>query len=238
MKRMQEADYNERLFAGGFRRRFHLARFEWARRALIRAGAPCKRVLELGSFDGRAIDFLPNRPQTYVGIDANWEGGLELGQKRYAHESDFSFHYCRTPDTFRNIVEGQTFDTAICLETLEHVSPHLVDGYIEAIAEVTTHSFVVTVPNEKGLVFLSKYLTKRAFGDSYSYRLSEIISATLGRMDRVERNDHKGFDYEIMASSVRRCFRIKEMSGYPFRSLPKWMGFGIGIQAEAIEEMV
>ena len=235
LKRMDEADYNDRLFAGGFRRRFHLARFEWARQALIRSGAPCRRVVELGCFDGRAIGFLPNRPEHYVGIDANWEGGLELGQKRFENEDSFFFHYCRTPDVFREIVTGQTFDTAICLETFEHVSPHLVDGYIEAFAEVTTHSFVVTVPNEKGLVFLAKYLIKHTFGETHPYRLSEILSATLGRMDNIERNDHKGFDYENIVGSLRQCFQISEVSGYPFRLLPKSLGFGIGVLATTNE---
>ena len=232
MKKMDAANYNERLFESGFRRRFHLSRFQWARDALIRVGAPCEHVFELGCFDGRAIEFLPHRPERYLGLDANWEGGLNLGKQQYLRVPGYRFEFCNTPDLMRDIVGTQTFDTAICLETLEHVSPNLVDGYIAAISDITTRFFVITVPNETGLMFLAKYLVKRVFGDFHPYRFSEILGASLGRMEYVERNDHKGFDYRAIVATVARSFRIFEVSAYPFRRLPKCFGFGIGIVAE------
>ncbi len=54
--------YNERLFSGGVRRHLHLARFKWLARAVAKHSTLCKSVLELGCFDGKAIDFLPASP--------------------------------------------------------------------------------------------------------------------------------------------------------------------------------
>jgi hypothetical protein len=101
------------------------------------------------------------------------------------------------------------------------------------MAKVTTGWFIATVPNEKGPVFLAKYATKRLFGDYFHYRPSEVLAAFLGRMDRVRRDDHKGFDYEAVVRLIGKHFDLVEVSPYPFRRLPRWTGFGIGIVAKA-----
>lgn len=233
MKLQCEAGYNERLFESGFRRRFHLSRFEWVRGALLRAGASYEAVLDLGCFDGRSIEFLPKRPRLYLGLDANWERGLDSAKVRFRTESHFEFYECATPTELRAIVAGRRFDTSISLETLEHVAPELVTDYIRALSEVTTGHLAVTVPNEKGLVFLTKYLTKKLAGETSTFSASELVSATVGRMDRVERCEHKGFDYDTIVEAVGTFFDVLEVSGYPFRSLPRSAGFGVGILARA-----
>ena len=40
-------------------------------------------IIELGCFDGKLLDYLPNFPEKYLGLDANWEGGLELAKRKY-----------------------------------------------------------------------------------------------------------------------------------------------------------
>ncbi len=52
-------------------------------------------------------------------------------------------------------------------------------------------------------------------------------------MNLVERNDHKGFDYDDMIRMIARHFDVVEVSGYPFRRLPPWANFGVGIIAAA-----
>jgi SAM-dependent methyltransferase len=237
VKRLAEAGYNERLFEGGFRRRFHLARFEWVRGALRRAGAACRSVLELGCFDGRAISYLPGRPVEYLGLDANWEDGLSIARERYRDDAGFEFRQCDTPTDLLRLCSGRRFDTALCLETLEHVPPEFVGGYLRALSDVVTGHLVITVPNEKGPVFLGKYLVKRACGDVAAYKKREILAAALGRMTAVERNEHKGFDYEWVVGETMSCFRVLEVSGYPLRHLPKGLNFGIGILARAAGAM-
>lgn len=233
MKLQSEAGYNERLFASSVRRGFHLARFEWVRSALVRAGARCESVLELGCFDGRAVAYLPRRPGRYLGLDANWEGGLDLARERTAADPSLEFRTCTTPAELRDLTSGSRFDTAICLETLEHVPPDRVSDYLAAISEVLDGHIAITVPNEKGAVFLAKYLVKRAVGEVPEYRLAEIGAATIGRMDRVARREHKGFDYDRVVEAGATHFDLIEVSGYPVRSLPKMLGFGVGILARS-----
>lgn len=233
LKKKTEAGYNERLFSGGLRGRLHGARFAWLARRLRAAGAPCARVLELGCFDARSIGFLPRKPELYLGLDANWEGGLDLGRATWAGDPAVQLEVCSTPGELRDHVAGRRFDTALCLETLEHLPPGQVDPFLEEIARATTGHFLATVPNEKGPVFLAKYLVKRLFGDYFRYRPREVWGALIGRMDLVERDDHKGFDYDAMIRQIGARFDVVEVTGYPFRRLPVWANFGVGIVARA-----
>lgn len=233
MKKKSEAGYNERLFSGDLRGRLHRSRFRWLQETARRVHAPCRRVLEVGCFDGRSIEHLPQRPSIYLGLDANWEGGVDLGRSRWQGHPGVRFEICSTPGELREYAKGQCFDTTLCLETLEHVAPDLLEAYVEEIARVTTGYFIVTVPNEKGPVFLVKYIVKRLFGDYFRYRPSEVLAAFLGRMDRVRRDDHKGFDYDAIIRLIARHFDLVEVSPYPFRHFPKWAGFGVGIVGRA-----
>ena len=233
MKKKQDAGYNERLFSGGVRGKLHNARFLWLAESLRKVQAPCHRVLELGCFDGRSIEFLRQEPGRYLGLDANWEGGVDLGKARWKDHPGIQFEICSTPAELREHVKDERFDTSLALETLEHIPPDALEPYVQEIARVTTDSFLVTVPNEKGPVFLAKYLVKRFFGDYFRYRPIEVWGAFIGRMDLVQRDDHKGFDYEDVIRLLGRYFDVVEVSGYPFRGLPKWLNFGVGIVARA-----
>lgn len=233
MKKKRDAGYNERLFSGGVRGRLHGSRFVWLQESLRRVHAACDRVLELGCFDGRSLSYLPRKPRVYLGLDANWEGGIDLGRSRWREDPAVRFELCEQPTDLRARVESQRFDTALCLETLEHLAPGTAASYVEEIARVTTGHFIVTVPNEKGPVFLVKYVVKRLFGDYFRYRPIEVWGAFIGRMDLVERDDHKGFDYESIIRLVGSHFDLVEVSGYPFRRLPKWANFGVGIVGKA-----
>src|SRR6267142_3986212 len=104
--------YNERLFSGGLRSRLHFARFHWIRGELERLGVKPTRVLELGCYDGRALDFIPS-PQRYVGMDANWEGGLDLARVHRRMEG-YDFIEVRCPS---DIQLRESFDLALSLET-------------------------------------------------------------------------------------------------------------------------
>ena len=82
MKKASEAGYNERLFTKEILGKLHSARFEWLVKSLLRLGWKSETVLELGCFDGKVIDYLPDKPTHYRGLDANWEGGLDIAKDR------------------------------------------------------------------------------------------------------------------------------------------------------------
>jgi SAM-dependent methyltransferase len=224
--------YNERLFSGGLRRQLHLARFHFLRDFIITNAVKYDSVLELGCFDGKLLNFLPHRPTTYVGYDANWEGGLDRAIRTWSSVDGYRFKKAEQPSDID--LCDELFDLAVCMETLEHVPPPLVDGYLQRLAQHTRGYLVVTVPNEKGPLFLAKYLTKTLLSkDAHPYSWSELLHATLGRMDGVERCEHKGFDYARLVLQIGRHFDLVEVSGHPLRMLPKWACFGIAIVAKS-----
>jgi hypothetical protein len=229
MKSMCEAGYNERLFSGGFRRRLHLARFLWLRRELERLGCRYESVLELGCFDGKLLEFLPRPPRRYAGFDANWEGGLDLAVQKWRSHPQYAFAKACVPEDL--VLENhERFDIAVIMETLEHVPPELVDGYLRKISAHTDGYLFITVPNEKGAVFLAKWLVKRFLsGDAEPYSPAELCNAALGRLHKVPRREHKGFDYAALVREVEKYFDIVSVSGHPLGFLPTGLCFGAGI---------
>jgi len=230
MRRMMDYGYNERLFSGGIRAKIHYSRFHWLARSLASLKCQPRRVLELGCFDGKTINFLPVMPDAYLGLDANWEGGLEIARANWKTHKAFRFVNCVTPD---DVPSNERFDVCICMETLEHVPPEMLERYLAKLSELTESYIFITVPNEKGLVFALKHLFKKvAKGDSLDCTASEFINQTLGRMQKVQRDEHKGFDYDVVVAATSTYFDVIDVSPYPMRALPTAFGFGVGIIAQ------
>lgn len=225
-EKKKDAGYNERLFSKGLRGKLHSGRFEWVNHTLRRAGVPSNSVLELGAFDGKVINWLPEKPKRYLGLDANWENGLEIAAARWKEHPEYEFRHCNAPE--RMFLAGEKFDVSLCMETLEHVPTNMVDPYLAELARATRHLSLISVPNEIGPVFAAKYLTKLAFGDAYPYSVSEMWYQTLGRVENVVRDQHKGFSYRRFQMQLERHFEIVRIEGIPFRALPPYLSFGIG----------
>ena len=226
--------YNERLFANsGIRSFFHLARFRWARDTVTRLGLESVKLVEIGCFDGRLIDYIPVRIEQYCGYDAGWEGGLNAGQERFSGQANYRFEMAENPTSLVEHRQG-IFNLGAALETIEHIPPDIVDPYIEELARIIDGHVLITVPNEKGIVFLSKHLAKRLkFGGNEPYSFREIVLATIGRLDAIERNEHKGFDYSTLISQIERHFDIVRVDGLPFLWLPPSLSFTVGIVARS-----
>jgi 2-polyprenyl-3-methyl-5-hydroxy-6-metoxy-1,4-benzoquinol methylase len=229
MKRKADTGYNERLFSSGLRRHLHQARFIWIHQKLLELGCPSARVIELGCFDGKVLDYFPKKPSYYVGYDADWEDALRLAQEKWKDHPNYHFRYCITPDQMT--LGGDRFDIALAMETLEHIPEETLAPYLAKLAEVTDQYILITVPNEKGIVFFFKYLVKLIFGEVEKHSFAEFVNATLGRMDRIERGHHKGFDYERLTRLVGKYFEVVEVSGLPFAALPTAISFTVGIVA-------
>lgn len=222
-------DYNERLFKNGLRSRWHLARFLWLEKAINDLNIKAGSVVELGCYDGKTINFIHPAPIYYVGYDANWEGGLDIA-RRIWKTNNYKFYPCSHPSEIKNV---ESFDIAICMETLEHVPPELIEPYIKKLSELTNNYLFVTVPVEKGPVFFIKYIGKMIFKyNPESYTFKEFMWASIGLTKYVHRNQHKGFDYNQIIKSISKHFEIVKVEPHPIGFLPKILGIGIGIVAK------
>lgn len=220
---VERTTYNDRLFSRGLRAQLHLARFHWVQK--IAKVTAHDSVLELGCFDGRLLDYI--KPHRYVGLDAGWEGGIEEAIIRY--EGDRSRTFLKTTDPASLAgYPAHSFDLGVALETLEHMPDDILDAYLAQVQR-TCLRFLVTVPNEKGPVFLAKWMAKKVLlreGSSERYSYGELFNATLGRMHRVERREHKGFDYAMLSRQLSERFVIEKTVGLPWG--PPYLAFSVG----------
>jgi hypothetical protein len=226
----QANSYNERLFKRGFRKWLHEARFRWLRGVFERYDPEVDCVAELGCFDGRALEYISPPPQLYFGFDADWEGGLTNAQSLYSSNEARIFTKCVSPDEFD--VGSNHITCAIALETLEHIPLNLLEGYLEKIfAKMRPGAyFIVSVPNEKGLLFLFKYFFKNLMLEgSERYSAAEVFWATVGCLDKVHRSEHKGFDWERLQGQLLNRFVLVECGGIQFPRLSPSLNPSIGI---------
>tara|TARA_A100001388_G_scaffold276415_1_gene264117 strand:+ start:824 stop:1537 length:714 start_codon:yes stop_codon:yes gene_type:complete len=226
--------YNERLFSKKnlIRYFFHTSRFIYIRECIKRFKIQYSRVIELGCFDGKLIEYLPLKPLIYNGFDANWEGGLDKAKEK--QEKGINFHYATSPKDIK-LIDDNKYNLGICMETFEHMPPHMLCPYLKKLSSLIDGYFLITVPNEKGIFFLLKYIIKPKNDDPgiVIYSLKDILNLTLGRTNYVNRNEHKGFDYDHLIYDVRKYFDIVAIEGYPkIKFIPKFLSFGIAIVAK------
>lgn len=226
--------YNERLFNGSRLRRFyHFARFNWVAEQIEKLGLSHLRLVEIGCFDARLLDEIGSSVDEYVGLDADWEDGLETARRKYESRDDVTFHKTADPAPLRQYPDGH-FTAAAALETLEHIDPDMVGGYLDEVARVTSGPFFVTVPNELGLIFLLKHSVKLLVyrdGDPRNYTWREVVAATLRNSDRIRRDEHKGFDYRKLIKEISERFEIERVEGVPRLGLPPSLSATVGIVA-------
>ena len=225
-------NYNERLFKGrNFRSKLHLARYIWLSKKLKKYNYTPDKVLELGCFDGKTLEFLAHPPARYEGYDANWEGGLDIGKEKWKKFPNYHFKLCTDISQFQP--EENYFDMCVCQETLEHLPLNDRDKYIEQLAKGTNSYCFISVPNEKGIVFLAKHMFKALTQqkiDREDYSFAEIFYTTIGNIEKVDRHEtgHKGFDYAELKKSLQKHFEIIETNGLPFSFLPVALNFTVG----------
>ncbi|MFM7201735.1 MAG: hypothetical protein ACKO6N_13175 [Myxococcota bacterium] len=199
---VHESDYNKRLFSRGIRRVYHEARFHWVADQLRMRGLEGVSLFELGCFDGKLLKFLSTPPSRYVGVDANWEGGLDLARQRWK-DPRFEFHACHSPEDIA-AVPGRC-QVGVSMETLEHLPRAQLDAYLKVLVERCEHTLIITVPNELGIPFFLKHLSKVALGNaSEHYSPREFMFQTLRQTQYVAQDNHKGFDHRVLARLLER----------------------------------
>lgn len=209
---MGKVEYNKRLFSRGIRGRYHTSRYRWVAGEISKLGLESPRIIELGCYDGKILDFLAQRPSHYLGLDANWEGGIDIGRKRWEDRPEVELIECLSPN---DIPRQEPYDVGICMETFEHLDDELLVAYLEALRGLVTRRMYITVPVERGLLFLLKHGAKslfRAKGKG-TYTAADIWNLTLGKTDAVERDQHRGFDDRKLLALVSRFFKVEEVRG-------------------------
>lgn len=225
--------YNEKLFCGGLRGFFHNSRFQWLNRSFKKLKLNKGTIIELGCFDGRDLKFIPMKPDRYAGYDADWEGGLEDALSDWKDYPEYRFIVSNKLSTFNP--ENEVFDYSISMETLEHLYSYELEGYLSSIANATKSYGFYSVPVEKGLCFIVKYILQRFSGiQKEPYTSKELWYATIGKLSKVERVEmgHKGFDYRVLINQLKKHFDIEEVKGLPFPFLPLSMNFTVAIIAK------
>lgn len=224
--------YSQQLFGKGIYARHHLGRFYWINQKFAALAGPGEiSLVEVGCHDGRALTYIPRHVRRYAGFDAGWGGGLERGRSRFAAEKDYTFTESTDPRDVAALDEQ--FDFGLCMETLEHLDQPVVEGYIRAFAEKVSGRLLITVPNEKGFALLVKGVGSKVLRVDrvYPYTVSEFLWGLLGRLEKVKRAEHKGFDYAKLVDLIRQHFRYVKVEGISPLNLPPFLSLTIGIIA-------
>jgi hypothetical protein len=170
--------------------------------------------------------------EEYHGFDAGWGGGLELALAKYAENPHIKLIKTDSLDEIRGLPEG-IFNLGISLETLEHISPDSLDDVLYNFSMKVDGPCFFSVPNEIGVVFLLKHVAQTVIPGTKArpYKLSEIIYALLGQVEKIERNGHKGFSWKDFIEQVKRYFVIEAVDNIHLKGWPPSMAVSIGIVA-------
>jgi hypothetical protein len=228
---MSGDSYNQRLFSGNWRSSLHLSRFYWLKEKLREFKLQPVRMIELGCHDGKTIEFLEDQPKEYLGLDANWEGGLDLGRVKWKDAPHLRFQHCIKPSDIP--LPTVPYDVGICMETLEHIPPDLVLPYLKKLSELIEGFLFITVPIERGVAFFLKHGLKKVLRmRDDKFEDGEFMNCVMGRLDKVKRLEHKGFDDRLFVEQVRQYFEVISISGV-FPRLPVLsMNLTLGIVAK------
>lgn len=228
-------DYNQRLFSGNWRSRIHLSRFYWIAAQIRKLDLKRTRIIELGCYDGKTIEFLDCIPEKYLGLDANWENGLNAGKIKWEEFPNIELQLCKMPEDIP--MPNKAYNVGVCMETLEHVPPEIVEPYLHKLSRVIDGYLIVTVPVERGLVFFLKHGLKKVLGMKDNiYNRGEFINSVIGRLDKVKRREHKGFDDRALVGQIEKYFDLVHVSGV-FPKIPILsLNLTIGIIAKSKRE--
>ena len=217
-------DYNSRLFERGIRKWFHLQRFKWVCKQLLNGNLhKPRKILDFGCFDGRLSKYLPDEVH-FIGVDANWEGGLDKAKRMFKNTQNRVFLHAKQSEW-----KELRVDCITSLETLEHIPESELEVLIQNFRNIS-NTIVVTVPNEIGLVFGIKYIIKLLFYSPESYTIKEYFFQILGLSERVEREQHKGFNYNNLIAIFRNTrYELILKEGVQFPWLPHYLSPQIGL---------
>jgi len=186
------------------------------------------KVIEIGCFDGRALDHLPP-VERYLGPDANWENGLDMAiaeRRRVGVE----FVETRIPRPLKPIPTRPS--TWPFRSKPSNISCRSFSPTILRVTRLTNGPFLITVPVEIGPLYLAMHLVKLAlYGDNEKYTAREALAATFGRTQFVKPNEHMGFDYRQLVTQLGEWFKVDTVEGVRRMGMPPMLSLTVGIVA-------
>lgn len=180
-------------------------------------------LADYGCSDGYIISLL----QREVFLDKNWKFyGFDYNENLLLKARVKNLPYAEFHFFNLNVVgraQSNSFDIVTCFETLEHTGDYR-NAFLNLYSSCTRGgSIVITIPNEKGVPGLLKYvgrkiLRRKAYGDFFDNKgeLNYVMSLILNRFIDVFRHprakgwgSHLGFDYRRFEEFIQENF-VKE----------------------------
>lgn len=231
--KLRKEDYNRRMFGQGVRAQFHLARFEWLFAQLPKRGIKECTVFELGCHDGKTLEYFQDfgiRVTRYLGMDMNDHGGIESAHKKWSDHREFRFEIGSQASHIPS--DSGPFDVTICMETFEHIPEQTVEGYLERLRSVVAGYFFITVPIERGIPFLTKYIARPLIAkENWGMSRAAVWWHLVGKPTKVPHDGHIGFDDRRLVRQVRKYFNIESLWGIGPRIPTRLISFQRGIIA-------
>jgi hypothetical protein len=108
------------------------------------------------------------------------------------------------------------------------MSPQIARDYLEELSKKVAEKAYFSVPVERGIPLLVAYIVRVLNRTSHTepYGFFEFINALFGRMDKVKRVEHKGFDDREFVKEVEKHFVVERTVGL---FGPKWLGLNLGL---------
>ncbi len=195
-------------------------------RMLARVDVTHYHILDIGCGVGTCFDVLKDRTVLYRGVDIN-KDFIRIALAQHPRRRGFN----AIAIDIKDFIWFEVFDLIICLETLEHLQPHIAHDVIQN-ASYCCNTFICSVPNELGLMILIKNLGSALMGYSRhkEYSLRDTLRAAAYR-PLPWSGGHKGFDYRVIIHECQRHFKSVEVKSLPFSWLPRWLATNVFITA-------
>ncbi len=177
-------------------------------------------LLDFGCGDGL---FLKNLSKKFSNFDL-------IGYDPYSTIVHDSFKLCKNLDEISN----NSLDIVCCFETLEHLDDKELDFLINTIHNKLKigGKFIISVPIIGGLMLILKEINRAMmFKRKSDYTLKELFNATFfnkspERADNIK-TSHKGFNFQMLESNLKKKFKIKSKIFSPFKYIPWYLNSNV-----------
>ncbi|MDW7760740.1 MAG: hypothetical protein SCM96_08895 [Acidobacteriota bacterium] len=211
----------------GWQSLYHRRRFVWILNKLRPYDLSAMRIIELGCFDAKLLNVLPQKPGYYLGLDAGYENAVLAAARFHCGDDRIDIRLSTRPED----IPDERFDFGIAMETFEHIRPDLVEDYIARLAQVVGRELFVTIPVERGFQFLIATSVRLINRDLKKHTSAEFWNSLRGRPDLVVRDEHKGFDDRGFIRRLSRRFEIRSVESLLG---PSWLGLNLGLAIAAV----